>query len=601
MTEYSNGALFFSTYLGGANDEVNVPNIGPQGGIALDNAGNLYATSYTGSSDFPVTPGSYQTTTPGNGDAFVVKIGSADTSAVVLTPSSLSFTDSDLGPKTTKLLNAGSAQLDFTAFNIQPGANTASNEFIENNDCNLFIAGGASCTITVTFAPQTVGPKSATLQIFDDAGGSAQTQNAALTGNSPGASVLPPFIDFGSVIQGGQSAFMEVIVTSTGVAPLTISNIATTGDFSVPLPNTSGLPACQLLIGSPLATSCRIPVVFLPTATGTRRGTLTITDDALDSPQRVTLAGTGTAKPVISLSAASVNFPGNPVGVNCPTKGVTITNNGPSDLIISSLSGIAAPLSIDASSTCALNTPVASGQSCVINFKFSPTATGTVNQTLTIISNAQGSPHSVGVSGTGTPACALVAKAHTATVLRGTDAQDFAIEDAKPSCSPVNINLSCSAANPVACALAPAVIAPGGASTLKVTNLKALGADSISVRVDSTSEFRAAWETMTVFVSDFAFSHAPDTASVVAGETASYSLAIRPVNGLAGNLSLGCSGAPRGASCAVTPSKITLDGASLAQVKVNVSTTARALGCRSRRPATDHGAFCLCCWRRCWR
>jgi hypothetical protein len=257
---------------------------------------------------------------------------------------------------------------------------------------------------------------------------------------------------------------------------------------------------------------------------------------------------------------------------------MTITNNGPANLVISGLTGLGEPFAIDASSTtCVVNTPLASGQSCVINFKFAPTVTGTVNQTLTIASNAQGSPHSVAVSGTGTPACQLLAKAHTATVLRGTDAQDFAIEDAKPSCSPVSINLSCSAANPVACALAPAVIAPGGASTLKVTNLKALTSDSVAVRVDSTSEFRAAWETMTVFVSDFAFSRAPATASVVAGETASYSLAIRPVNGLAGNVTLACSGAPRGASCALTPSKITLDGASLAQVKVNVSTTARAL------------------------
>jgi hypothetical protein len=313
-------------------------------------------------------------------------------------------------------------------------------------------------------------------------------------------------------------------------------------------------------------------VVFTPTGIGAVVGSLTITDDAPDSPQVVTLSGNGTAAPAISFSATSVNFAGNPLGVNCPTKDVTVTNTGNVPLGITAITP-SAPFS--ETNTCPASLAV--GASCVVSIRFTPAAVGTVPGTLTITTSPATTGNTVSLSGTGTPACQLLAKAHTATVLRGTDAQDFAIEDAKPSCSPVNINLSCSAANPVACALAPAVIAPGGASTLKVTNLKALTSDSVAVRVDSTSEFRAAWETMTVFVSDFAFSHAPDTASVVAGETASYSLAIRPVNGLAGNLSLGCSGAPRGASCAVTPSKITLDGASLAQVKVNVSTTARAL------------------------
>jgi hypothetical protein len=291
---------------------------------------------------------------------------------------------------------------------------------------------------------------------------SANTISIFLQG-SPVA-LFPASLDFGNQTVGTSSATQTVTLTNLGPGPLTISNIATSNGFGAPLPNTSGLPACPLLIGQPLAanSSFRTLVFFAPTSIGSLAGTLTITDDAPGSPQVVPLAGAGTGTPAISFSPTSVNFPRNPMGVNCPTKGVTIINNGPSALTLSSLSGITAPFTIDASSTtCAVNTPVASGQSCAINFKFSPTGVGTVNQTLTITSNAQGSPHSVAVSGTGTPACQLLAKAHTATVLRGTDAQDFAIEDAKPSCSPVSINLSCSAANPVACALAPAVIAPG--------------------------------------------------------------------------------------------------------------------------------------------
>jgi hypothetical protein len=51
----SNGSgLVYSTYLSGSNGATG-------GGIAADGAGNVYVTGYTNSSDFPVTPGAFQT------------------------------------------------------------------------------------------------------------------------------------------------------------------------------------------------------------------------------------------------------------------------------------------------------------------------------------------------------------------------------------------------------------------------------------------------------------------------------------------------------------------------------------------------------------
>ena len=60
-------ALVYSTYLGG---------IGWDGGrgIAVDSFGNAYVAGQTGSNNFPMTPGAYQTTHGGNDDAFVAKI-----------------------------------------------------------------------------------------------------------------------------------------------------------------------------------------------------------------------------------------------------------------------------------------------------------------------------------------------------------------------------------------------------------------------------------------------------------------------------------------------------------------------------------------------
>ncbi len=51
-------------------------------------------------------------------------------------------------------------------------------EFRQTNDCGEKLAGKASCTITVTFAPKTRGDKSATMEIHTSGG----TQSVPLSG-----------------------------------------------------------------------------------------------------------------------------------------------------------------------------------------------------------------------------------------------------------------------------------------------------------------------------------------------------------------------------------------------------------------------------------
>jgi hypothetical protein len=63
-------ALSYSTYLGGSDDE--------RGGrgIAIDASGNAYITGYTKSTNFPTTPGAYDTSYNGNTDVFITKVNS---------------------------------------------------------------------------------------------------------------------------------------------------------------------------------------------------------------------------------------------------------------------------------------------------------------------------------------------------------------------------------------------------------------------------------------------------------------------------------------------------------------------------------------------
>jgi len=63
----SGGSLNFSTFLGGTGFDT-------AKGIALDPSGNVYVTGFTTSSDFPATPGAFNTTFLGGSDAFVAKL-----------------------------------------------------------------------------------------------------------------------------------------------------------------------------------------------------------------------------------------------------------------------------------------------------------------------------------------------------------------------------------------------------------------------------------------------------------------------------------------------------------------------------------------------
>ena len=54
-------------------------------GIAVDTAGNAYVTGYTDSTNFPTTPGAFQTTYGGGDDAFVTKLNPAGTALVYST------------------------------------------------------------------------------------------------------------------------------------------------------------------------------------------------------------------------------------------------------------------------------------------------------------------------------------------------------------------------------------------------------------------------------------------------------------------------------------------------------------------------------------
>src|SRR5712664_3813069 len=234
---------------------------------------------------------------------------------------------------------------------------------------------------------------------FSGLGGAAtapdMTEFFGASGPAPVASVSPTSLTFASQTTGTTSAAQTVTLSNTGNAALTITSIAASGDFVET--NTCGSSVAA-------GANCAISVTFTPTASGTRTGTLSITDNASGSPQTVSLTGTGTAPTTTaSLSVTSLTFASQTVGTTSAAQTVTLTNTGSATLTITSISA-----SGDYAETDTCGTSVAVGANCTISTTFTPTASGTRTGTLSIADNTSGSPQSVSLTGTGAAASAPV-------------------------------------------------------------------------------------------------------------------------------------------------------------------------------------------------
>ncbi len=101
---------------------------------------------------------------------------------------------------------------------------------------------------------------------------------------SPAATVSTSSLKFGTVAVGSPGNPRLLTLTNSGSAALQLSSIVPAGDFT----RTDNCPDVLSI-----RQSCQIYIVFRPTAKGLRTGSITIIDDAADSPEVVQLIGTG--------------------------------------------------------------------------------------------------------------------------------------------------------------------------------------------------------------------------------------------------------------------------------------------------------------------
>src|SRR5207302_298187 len=137
-----------------------------------------------------------------------------------------------------------------------------------------------------------------------------------------------------------------------------------------------------------------------------------ITDDAADSPQSVSLTGTGVTPPTATLSATSSPFGNQRVGTTSPAQTVTLTNSGRAPLNLTSITIIgaqAADFAFAAGNTCPTGaSSVAPGASCTLSVSFTPARPAALVRAINTTDDAASTPQSASPAATGTaPAAGL--------------------------------------------------------------------------------------------------------------------------------------------------------------------------------------------------
>ena len=267
-----------------------------------------------------------------------------------LTPTSQDFGTEPVGFTTAAQIFTWTNNSSFTS---SVTSASASGDFsVASSNCTS-VNGGASCQINVVFKPTVVGARAGTLTV----GSSGNTLTASLTGTGiPDLKFSSSTLDFGSVDVGASSTKL-----------LTVTNNAS-GSVPVPPLVTSDDYAVTTTCGSTLAalSTCTINVIFTPTATGPRSGTLTVNSaDPAYAGVATVLSGNG-----VDFSITVSPTSGDVIAGYVTNTSVTVTP----------IAGFAAPIVLSCTTTAAASAcppPIAS---------FTPSAAVTEAVTITTIS-----------------------------------------------------------------------------------------------------------------------------------------------------------------------------------------------------------------------
>jgi hypothetical protein len=482
------------------------------------------------------------------------------TPAITLNPSTVTFptqqvaTSSLYAPIT--VTNTGTATLTVTSI-------VTSSDFKETDTCiGAPVLQGGSCVVQVAFLPMAVGNRSGLLTVYANVPGGQAT--AALSGIGTAAAVVvltPLNLTFPSTNVGATSAPQAITISNTGANATTLQPPIITGDFAI------SANSCGSTLGP--GSGCTLLVVFAPTVSGTRSGSITVVDGA--GTQVATLMGTATNPATDTLAPVALTFAAQQLGTSSAAQQVTLTNAGDVALTLIATQIVSGDFNV----VNGCGNSLAAHSSCAITVTYTPKSIGA--QTGTLVVADQFRAQTVSLSGVGL--------APPGVSLSPTNGLVFAATGVGQTAAAQTVTLTNNGGVPLSLT---GVAVAGDFSLLPGTNtcgISVAPAAICTVQI-AFSPTVAGLRTGTVTFSDNATnspqslslsgtgidftlaSNGPSSATISSGGTATYALLLTSVAGLPGNAALTCAGVPIHSTCTVNPSAPALGGATTVSVTV---------------------------------
>jgi hypothetical protein len=213
------------------------------------------------------------------------------------------------------------------------------------------------------------------------------------TAGTPGISLSPATLAFGTQVIGTTSAVKKVTVKNNGTDGVYINGVSVTSNYS------QGNTCVGIVVNPGL--TCTISVTFTPTAENSIPGTLTINDNSGTDTQSVALSGSGT---YLQVTPASAAFPAQLLNTASSSITINLKNTNPGGTLTISGMTLSGTDAADFSENHACDSAVlaAAGGTCSFTVTFKPSAVGKRTASLKIAENGGASPISVTLSGSGT-------------------------------------------------------------------------------------------------------------------------------------------------------------------------------------------------------
>jgi hypothetical protein len=228
---------------------------------------------------------------------FIRAVPATTAPSLGVTPSTLGFgsvTTGQTQPLGLQLTGVGNAETADLVLGSPTLGGTNPNQFSHDfgSAPNARLAPGESITRTVTFAPTSAGPKTATLGINHSGSNSPVSVPLSGTATAPAGPTLgisPGSLPFGTVMVG-QTTGLNLQLTNQGTTDLVVDATTISGSDAAQFSdNFNDVANVTLAPGA----STTVLVTFAPTSAGSKTATLSVAHTGGNTPVSVPISGTG--------------------------------------------------------------------------------------------------------------------------------------------------------------------------------------------------------------------------------------------------------------------------------------------------------------------